>query len=198
MTNNSQQKNRATASVGNTYQHRNETVFVPTGYIAVGRVTAPHSLRGEVRVEPHTDFPERFTAGMSLFVGADLQAITVESARPHKNQILLQLAGVQNRNDAEALRGTWLFVKEADAVALDDDTYWVHDIVGLTVQTEEGEQLGIVTDVLFTGANDVYVIAGTDDAGNAREILVPAIADVVQEVDLAAQRIVVRLLPGLV
>jgi 16S rRNA processing protein RimM len=197
MTNNSKKPTRAAKPMGATYQHRNEPVFVPDGYIAVGRVTAPHSLRGEVRVEPHTDFPERFTPGTTVFVGADLQKVTVESARAHKNQILLQLAGVQDRNGAESLRGAWLFVEEADAAALEDDTYWVHDIIGLMVQTETGEPLGKITDVLFTGANDVYVITGTDDTGNAREVLLPAIADVVQEVDLAEQRMVVRLLPGL-
>lgn len=182
---------------GTTYRHRNETVFVPTGYVAVGRITAPHSLQGEVRVELHTDFPERFSPEMAIFAGPTLIPMTVTSARPHKQMILLKLAQINDRTDAEALRGQWLFVHEDDAVELDEDTYWVHDIIGMTVQTDTEEVLGVISDVLFTGANDVYIIQGTDDDGNERELLLPAIADVVKTVDPAAQRMTVHLLPGL-
>ncbi len=185
------------ASGGTTYQHRNEAVFVPDGYIAIGRVTAAHSLQGEVRVELHTDFPERFTAGVTIFIGSDLQETTIKAARPHKQVMLVKLAGVNNRNSAELLRGQWLFVREADAVLLDEDTFWVHEIIGMTVQTEEGEELGVISDVLFTGANDVYVLQGNDAEGNPRELLLPAIADVVQRVDPEQQRMIVHLLPGL-
>ncbi|MEZ4613903.1 MAG: ribosome maturation factor RimM [Caldilineaceae bacterium] len=180
-----------------TYQHRNQPVIVPDGYVAIGRITAPHSLSGEVRVELHTDFPERFEEGLSVFIGTDLQEATVDQARPHKQMMLLKLAGVNDRNQAERLRDQWLFIAEEDTVLLDEDTYWVHDIIGLTVQTESGDILGVITDVLFTGANDVYILDGTDDAGNRRELLLPAIADVVQRVEPELQRMTVRLLPGL-
>lgn len=183
---------------GTTYQHRNESVFVPTGYVAVGRITAPHSLQGEVRVELHTDFPERFGPEMAIFVGPTLVPMTVTSARPHKQMVLLKLAEVTNRNDAETLRGQWLFVHEDDAVELDEDTYWVHDIIGMTVHTDTEEVLGVISDVLFTGANDVYIIQGTDSEGNKRELLLPAIADVVKAVDPEGQRMTVHLLPGLI
>jgi 16S rRNA processing protein RimM len=185
------------ASGGTTYQHRNEAVFIPDGYIAIGRVTAAHSLQGEVRVELHTDFPERFTAGVTIFIGSDLQETAIDAARPHKQIMLVKLVGVNNRNSAELLRGQWLFVREADAVPLDEDTFWVHEIIGMTVQTEEGEELGVISDVLFTGANDVYVLQGNDAEGNPREVLLPAIADVVQRVDPEQQRMIVHLLPGL-
>lgn len=192
----SQQKN-ATES-GQLYQHRNRTVFVPDGYIAVGRVATAHGLRGEVRVELHTDFPERFQSDLSLFVGEDLSEMEIQFARPHKKMMLVKLAGINNRNAAEALRDKWLFVAEEDAVELEDDTYWVHDIIGMTVQTEEEEVLGVITDVLFTGANDVYIIDGRDVATSPRELLLPAIADVVQRVEPDKQRMTVRLLPGLI
>lgn len=182
---------------GTTYQHRNERVFVPDGFLAIGRITAPHSLRGEMRVEMHTDFPERFAEGLPVFVGNGLTEMVIEAARPHKQMMLVKLSAVTSRSIAETLRGQWLFVKEEDAVALDEDTFWVHEIIGMTVQTESQEILGVVSDIIFTGANDVYVVEGTDEQGNPREILLPAIADVVQRVDTEAQMMTVHLLPGL-
>ncbi|MCB0100131.1 MAG: ribosome maturation factor RimM [Caldilineaceae bacterium] len=179
------------------YQHRNERVFIPDGYLAIGRITAPHSLQGEVRVELHTDFPERFAEGINVYVGNGLTEMVVEAARPHKQMMLVKLSGITNRTVAETLRGQWIFVHEADAVALEEDTFWVHDIIGMTVQTEAGEKLGVVSDIIFTGANDVYVVQGTDDEGNPREVLLPAIADVVQHVDPEEQLMTVHLLPGL-
>lgn len=176
------------------YYHRNEAVEVPNGYLAVGRITTAHSLRGEVRVELHTDFPERFVPDMVVYVGSALDEYVVEAARPHKDQLLVKLEGVDTRSEAEALAREWLFIPEEDVVELEEDTYWVHDIIGLSVQTEEGEVLGLITEVLFTGANEVYVIKPPD---SERELLVPAIADVVQQVDLEAERIIVRLLPGM-
>ena len=128
----------------------------------------------------------------------DLSEMEIQFARPHKKMMLVKLAGINNRNAAEALRDKWLFVAEEDAVELEDDTYWVHDIIGMTVQTEEEEVLGVITDVLFTGANDVYIIDGRDVATSPRELLLPAIADVVQRVEPDKQRMTVRLLPGLI
>ncbi len=180
-----------------TYQHRNQTVTVPDGYIAIGRVTAAHNLHGEVRVELHTDFPERFAKGVKIFIGSDLQETTVETARPHKLMLLVKIAGINNRSDAEQLRGQWLFVHETNAVPLDDDTFWVHEIIGMKVESDEGEALGQISDVIFTGANDVYVLQGSDSEGNPRELLLPAIGDVIKKVDREEQLMIVHLLPGL-
>jgi 16S rRNA processing protein RimM len=182
------------AKAGQVYYHRNEAVFVPDGYLAIGRITTAHALQGEVRVELHTDFPERFAPTVTLYIGETLSATKIEYSRPHKDQLLLKLVGVDSRNEAEALRGHWLFIPETEAVQLEDGSYWVHDIIGLQVQSEAGQDLGVISDVLFTGANEVYVIKRAD---NAPELLLPAIADVVQDVDLQARRMTVRLLPGM-
>lgn len=179
-----------------TYLHRNRRVRVPTGYMAVGRIIAAHNLHGEVKVELHTDFPDRFAPGVVLYAGTDLVEVHIEQARPHQDQLLVRFAGIADRSQAEGLRGLWLFIPDAHAETLDEDTYFVHDIIGLSVQTAEGSLLGVVQDVLATGANDVYVITTPDDP--AREILIPAIADVVQRVDLEHGIIVVTLPPGLV
>lgn len=183
-----------TPPTGQLYYHRNEAVLVPDGYLAIGRIITAHALHGEVRVELHTDFPERFAPETTIFLGETLTPFTIEHMRPHKIQLLVKFAGVDTRNDAEALRGQWLFVPETEATALDEDVYWVHDIIGMSVQTESGQELGVISDVLFTGANEVYIIGRTDDAP---ELLLPAITDVIQRVDLEAKRMTVRLLPGM-
>jgi 16S rRNA processing protein RimM len=188
---------RPTAPRGQTYTHRNRNVLVPDGYLAVGYVSGVHGLHGELRVELYTDFPERFAPSMALYLGEALKEVTVVSARPHKNSLLLQIEGVDRREEADELRGSWLFIPESDAVALEDGTYWVHDIVGLTVETETGQTLGVIKEVLFTGANEVYVVETPATVNRGRDLLLPAIEEVVRAVDLDAGRMVVRLLPGL-
>jgi 16S rRNA processing protein RimM len=178
-----------------TYLHRNQRVRIPEGYIAVGMITSAHGLRGEVKVELHTDFPERFAPGVVVYLGEALDKVTISAARPHQGQMLLQFEGIDNREGAEALRGLWVFIPENEAVELEEDTYFVHDIIGLSVQTTSGQLLGTVTEVLFTGANDVYLVETPDEPH--REILLPAIADVVKEVDLEQGILTVEPLPGL-
>jgi 16S rRNA processing protein RimM len=190
-------QSRPAQQAGEVYTHRNRTVFIPDGYLAVGYINSVHGLKGEVRVELYTDFPQRFAPGVTLLLGEDLEEVTVVGARPHKNGLLLQLEGIEGREQAEALRGSWLFVAEEDAVELDEDAYWVHDIIGLMVQTEEGEQLGTIREVLFTGANEVYVVEPIGLVNGGKELLLPAIDEVVREINLPANRMIVHLLPGL-
>lgn len=180
------------------FTHRNRQVRIPDEHLAVGVIVGAHGLRGEVKVELHTDFPERFQPGVELLLGEALVPLRIENARPHKRHMLLQFDQVYSREAAEELRNQWLLIHEEQAVALDEETFWVHDIIGLHVRTEENRLLGEVTDVLFTGgANEVYVVEPEGDVNNGREILLPAIAEVVQKVDLAAGELVVRLQAGL-
>lgn len=179
-----------------TYLHRNQRVRIPDGYIAVGMITSAHGLRGELKVELHTDFPERFAPDVVVYLGEELQKVTITSARPHQGQMLLQFNGIDDRASADALRNVWVFIPEEEAVELEEDTYFVHDIIGLSVQTTSGKLLGTVGQVLFTGANDVYVVETPDEP--KREILLPAIADVIKEVDLEQGILTVELLPGLI
>lgn len=186
------------------YTHRNQRVVIPDGFLAVGLIVGVHGLRGEVKVELHTDFPERFEAGNTIYLSEALKEITIKSARPHKGHMLIQFAGVKDRDQAETLRKAWLFVREDDAKTLGDDIYWVHDLIGMTVvaaQTNapdaDQDELGTITDVLETGANDVYVIKPFGSINRGRDLLLPAIADVVQLVDVENQRMVVQLQPGL-
>lgn len=178
-----------------TYTHRNRTVHVPVGYMAVGMIIGPHGLRGELKVESHSDNPTRFDVGNRLWVGQALDEMEIVTSRPHQGHLLLTLSGIGDRTAAEAARGTWLFIPNQDAAELEEDTYYVHDIVGAAVQTQDGRPLGVVKEVLFTGANEVYIVTPPDAPD--REILLPAIADVIQHVDLEQGLITVNLLPGL-
>ena len=180
------------------YSYRNKDVHVPSGYIAVGLIFGVHGLKGEIRVNLHTDFPERFSRGAVLWLGEKLQKVEIDQARPHKGFVLLQLKGITTRAMADSLRGTWLFIAEDEAAELDEDTYWVHDIVGLAVHSTDGELLGTVQDVVFTGANEVYIVQPQGSVNGGRELLIPAIADVVQSVDLKSGTIVIRIIPGLI
>lgn len=178
-----------------TYTHRNRRVRVPNGYIAIGMVTGAHGLRGELKVELHTDFPERYAPATPVFLGEMLKPAVIESARPHQNQMLVQFVGVTTREAAEELRGLWVFIPEEEAVTLEEGTYFIHDIIGLTVQTDDGQVLGTITEVLATGANDVYLVLSPDDP--PRELLLPAIDEVVKQVDLAAGIMTITPIPGL-
>ncbi len=178
-----------------TFTHRNRKVHIPVGYMAVGMIIGPHGLRGEMKVEVHSDYPARFDTGNRLWVGQALDPVEILSSRPHKGQVLVMLSGVADRTEAEELRGEWLFIREQEAADLEEDTYFVHDIIGMAVETTDGRPLGVVKDVLFTGANEVYIVTPPDAPD--RELLLPAIADVIQQVDLDSGVITVNLLPGL-
>lgn len=162
-------------------------------FLAIGRITRPHGIRGEVRMEIFTDYPEHVADVPAVYVGRQQRRYKVERARMHKNRLLLQLEGCTDRDAAEALRGQLVRVTMEDAIPLETDEYYEFQLLGLQVETEEGEELGELVEILDTlGANDVYVVHGLYG-----EILLPAIEDVVREIDLEAGRMVVHLLPGL-
>ncbi len=171
-------------------------VHVPEGYLAVGRIVGVHGLRGEVKVEPYTDHPERFAPGTILALGDDLEGVEIRSMRPHKNVLLIAFEEFAGRDAVELLRGLWLFVPEAEATPLEENTYRVHDILGMEVVSDDGAALGVVVDVLFTGANEVYVVRAPQESGG-RELLLPATDEVVLAVDVPGRRMTVHLLPGI-
>ncbi len=163
-------------------------------YLAVGRVLRPHGIRGELRVEILTDYPERVSQLPRLYVGEGHRPYAVDGVRFHKGAMLLKLAGCDDRNAAEALRGEMLYVALEDAVPLEEGEYYLFQLEGVEVFTEEGERLGEIVEVLATpGANDVYVVHGLRG-----ELLIPAIREVVRSWDLEAGRMVIRPLPGLI
>lgn len=166
--------------------------------LVVGRVGRPHGLRGEVTVEVRTDDPDqRFAAGSSLAtVPADRGPLTVAGSRWHSGRLLVRFAGHEDRDAAEALRDTVLAIDSDQLAPLaDPEEFYDHDLIGLTVVTVAGEQVGAVADVLHHG-QDLLVIAGAGPRSGA-EILVPFVAAIVPEVDVAAGKLVIDPPPGL-
>lgn len=151
-------------------------------------------MRGELRVTPETDFPDRLVRLRRAYLirGGSPAPVQVETVRRVADALLVKIAGIGTPEDAEPWRGALLAVPRHAAAALPEGRYFIFDVIGMSVQTEDGEGLGAVDEVIRTPANDVFVVRGPRG-----EILLPAIASVVLSVDAAARRIVVRLLPGL-
>ncbi|MFH1086837.1 MAG: ribosome maturation factor RimM [Chloroflexota bacterium] len=161
-------------------------------HLAVGRIVGPHGLRGQMRVSIATDDPARFHALATVYLGEEHLPVAVRSVRLTGRLALVQLEGIETREAAEDWRGAWMYVHIDDALPLAEGAYYHHQIVGLTVVTDAGEELGQIVDILVTGANDVYVVRGP-----AGEILLPAIKQVIMGVSLEPGTMQVHLLDGL-
>ncbi len=163
--------------------------------LQVGAVTTTHGLRGEVKVFPTTDDPKRYKVLKETIADTGKKRFTleVENARFFKQMVIVKFKGIDRIEEAEPLKGAKLYVTREHALPLGEDEYFLADLAGLTVVTEEGETLGVVKDILQTGANDVYVIGQK----GAKDLLVPAIKECVKTIDLDGGRMVVHLLPGL-
>ena len=159
--------------------------------LLIGEITAPQGLRGEVRVFPHTDFPDRFAALTEIGVrraGEPARVTAIDAVRVTGRRIVLKLAGVDTLEDAESLRGAQLLIPRSQMVELGEDEYFHHQLLGLEVVSTAGESLGPITAIWPTGANDVY---------ETPLAMIPAVKEFVREVDLARGRIVVEVRPGL-
>jgi 16S rRNA processing protein RimM len=163
-----------------------------TTHLVIGRVVAPRGIRGELKVEIHTEDPERFHHLPQVYLGDGYTRYAVTRARLFKGQALLQLEGIETREDAELWRNAYVYISLNDALPLDADEFYHYQLIGLAVHTEEGEALGRVAEVLATGANDVYVIRG-----EGGELLLPAIKEVIRQVDLEAGTMTVVVPHGL-
>lgn len=164
--------------------------------LTIGEIVAPFGRIGEVKVRLETDFPERFKSLKQVclrFPNDEAALREVESSRLHKGQILLKLRGTADIDAAEKLRGALVQVRADDAVQLPADEYYIYDLLGCELFTVEGRRLGVLASVLRGEANDAYVIR--QEGGS--ELLLPAIKQVVREVDIAHRRIVVSPTPGL-
>ena len=164
-------------------------------FIAIGRIVRSHGICGEVVVEVLTDFPERFDSLEMAYLGDAAQAEPrrVTGTRGHSGHVIVSFEGCPDRTSADALRGLLVQVPVEEVMPLPDGEYYLHQLVGLDVVTVDGEELGRIGHVLFSQANDVYVVNGPRG-----EILLPAIRQVIKQIDLAGGRAVVELMPGLV
>jgi 16S rRNA processing protein RimM len=162
-------------------------------HVAIGRVIRPHGVRGALQVDAISDLLPGLQPGVAVSFGEDHWETRVVFLHPHRKRYLMSIEDCTDREQAESLRGLLIYLPAEAADSLPDGTYFHHQILGLRVETDQGETLGRVLDILATGANDVYVVG--EEGGE--EILLPAIGSVVQHVDLDEGLILVHLLPGL-
>lgn len=164
-------------------------------YLRVGVVSSTHGIKGEVKVYPTTDDMGRFKELKQVFLdmGKEYKELEITGVKFFKQWAILKFKGIDNINDVEKYKGHDLLVTRENAVKLEDDEVFVCDILGSEVITDEGELLGILTDVLATGANDVYVVTTKDK----KEILLPSIKECIKDVDAENKKILVHLMSGL-
>lgn len=161
-------------------------------FLQIGYISGAFGLGGELKVVSTSDFPERFGGLERVLLGEELRPYRVESAKARGVEVLLKLRGIDEATGASELRGTSIFVPLREGIPLEEGQFYWHQIIGMTVVTEEGKSLGEVKDILSTGANDVYVVHG-----KMGELLIPAIEDVIVEVSLEKREVVIHPLPGL-
>lgn len=161
--------------------------------MAVGRIVRPHGLRGMLVVVSDMDLGERLHPGMTVYLGDDRTPALLQSVQPHGGRFLISLAGVVDRESAQAQRDKLVYAVEVDLQPLAPGVHYRSEIIGLTVRTEEGETVGRVDRILPSPAHDLYEIMGPD----GRTFLLPATRAFVLALDPAAGTMTVRLVPGL-
>lgn len=163
--------------------------------LQVGAITSTHGIRGEVKVFPTTDDVNRFKKlkEVVLDTGKEQLTLQIEGVKFFKQFVILKFKGIDNINDIEKYKGKSLFVTRENAVKLKKDEYFIADMIGSTVEDEEGKVLGTLIDVMQTGANDVYIV----EDENGKELLFPAIKQCVLKVDIEEKKILVHVMPGL-
>ncbi len=163
--------------------------------LQIGIITAPRGLKGELKVFPTTDDKDRFLDLESVLVSTPegIREMKIESCRFFKQFVLLKLEGIDGMDQAESYRRCPLLVDRNNAVALEEDEYFIADLIGLSIVDDSGVTIGTLLNVIETGANDVYEVK-TEDGGT---ILLPAIKDCILDVDLEEGIILVHMLKGL-
>ena len=164
-------------------------------FLQVGVISSTHGIRGEVKVFPTTDDPMRFKNLKKVFLdtGRERLELEVQSVRFFKQFAIVKFKGIDNINDIEKYKGKGIFVPREDAVPLDEDEYYIADLIGMEVFTEDGH-FGVVKDVMETGANEVYIVE-SDEHG---EVLIPAIRQCVLDVNVEEKKMKIRLMDGLI
>ncbi len=166
-----------------------------TEWATIGKVVAPFGVHGELKVLSLTDIPNRFAELEVIHLGPDRIRYHIKSSRPYKGEmVVLKLEGIEDANTAETLRKLDLSIPLSQLTELPADSYYQHDLLGLQVVTMDGQDVGKIVDIIVTGSNDVYVIKGKADR---KEILIPAIKDVIKQVDLIRKMMYIEPMEGL-
>jgi 16S rRNA processing protein RimM len=164
-------------------------------YLRVGVISTTHGIKGEVKVYPTTDNPDRFLELKQVFLdtGKDLLPLEIEGVKFFKQMVILKFKGIDDINDIEKYRNKDLLISRENAVPLEEDEYFICDLIDSEVVTDEGEKLGILTEILTTAANDVYVVKTSE----GKEILIPFIKECILKIDVENKEILVHLMKGL-
>ena len=164
--------------------------------LQIGVITSPHGLKGEVKVFPITDDVNKFKKFKSIIVDTGKERLTLEigGVKFFKKFVILKFKGIDDINDVEGYGKAGLWIKREQSVPLKKGEYFIADLIGLDVFTEDGKQFGTLKDVMQTGANDVYIIESKEHG----EVLVPAIKDCILDVDIEEKRVEIHLLDGLI
>ncbi len=159
--------------------------------MVVGQITGSWGLNGHVKVQPQSDFSERFSEGSELHLDGKRESI--EASRPYRGGYVIRLSGLTDRTKADSMQGSLLTVREDEIPTLPEDTFYHFQLIDMQVFSDEGESLGAIVEILDTSANDVYVVRGDEGP----DLLIPAIRETVLDVDVGAGRMTVHLVPGL-
>lgn len=149
-------------------------------FLAIGRLRRPHGVRGEMLMDVLTGFPERIRPGRKVYVGEVHELLQIASLRGHDREMIIRFSGFSTPEEAGRLRNALVYVKASDLPELPEGEYYHHQLLGLSVVDEAGQHLGILTEILETGANDIYLVKTPDE----KELLLPVIEEVILSVDL--------------
>ena len=165
-------------------------------YFEIGQIVNTFGIKGQVKVVPFTDDITRFDYLKNVYVKnkKETKQYEVEEVKYHKNFVLLKFKGINYMEEAETLRDSFLEVDREDAIPLEEDTYYIVDLIGLEVYSDENKLLGKLEDIFNTGSNDIYVVK--DELG--KQLLLPAISEVIKQINIEEGKIIVHLIEGLI
>jgi 16S rRNA processing protein RimM len=170
---------------------KNETGSPKTGEplsIAVGRIRRPHGVKGELIFEPYPEYAVTLKKGKVILVGKRKEAYSIRSVRSMDRNFLISFDGLEDLNDVELMRNEVVYLRQSELMAREDGSNYPHEVLGMNVIDEKGNAIGLLREVLLTGANDVYVVVTPED----EEILLPAIESVILKVDAEKRIMTVR------
>ena len=165
-------------------------------YLEIGQIVNTFGIKGMVKVKPFTEnTKKRYDNLKKVYIKNknERKEYEIEEVKYHKEMVLIKFKGIETPEDANLLRESYLMVSRADEEPLEEGTYYIVAMIGLEVETEEGEKLGNLVDIFNTGSNDIYVVK--NELG--KQILLPAIKDVIKKIDMEKRKMTVHLIPGL-
>ena len=167
-----------------------------TKYLEIGQIVNTFGIKGMVKIKPFTDDIRRFDKLEKIYIEnkKSRKEYVIEEVKYHKNMVLMKLKGIDTPEDANLLRQSYLLIDRDKEEPLEEGTYYIVDLLGLEVYTDEDKLLGTVQDIFNTGSNDIYIVK--DEQG--KQVLLPGISEVIKEINLEDKKIIVHLIPGLI